>query len=132
MPVDSDYERGKKEGRVDALLDEHTVRLNKINGSIERHAESNERLANAMKTGFDKLAGEMRVMQEEARARDLAVDVARETLAKETERRREELAASAETVTGTWSLRSNKAQVVYLFVTIASLVYAILKGTGKA
>jgi septal ring factor EnvC (AmiA/AmiB activator) len=111
---ESDYERGVKEGRVNALLDEHTSRLNKINGSVERFSKSHESLAKAISVGLEKLAAEMRVMQEEARARELAVKVAADTLAKETERRRQAL----EVPVRNWSIRSNKAAVVYAVICV--------------
>lgn len=126
----SDYERGVKEGRVNALLDEHTSRLNKINGSIERHAKSNESLAKSFSVGFEKLTAEMRKMQEEARARELAVKVAAETLAAETERRRieeerlrEERAQALEVPARAWIVRANKATVVS---TIVAFVLALI------
>jgi len=125
------YEQGLREGRVDALLEEHTSRLSKINGSVERHAKSVETLAKQVSIGFEKVASEMRTMQEDGRARDLAVEVAAETLAKETERRRVE----AETVRveradalnapiRTWNLRANKASVLGGAVTVAAAVEA--------
>lgn len=120
------YEQGLKEGRVDALLEEHTARLNRINGSVERHAKSNETLAKEMKSGFEKVAAEMRTMQEEARARELAVKVAAETLATETERRRAEeerarieRAQALEVPVRAWNLRANRATVVGGVVTAA-------------
>ena len=124
MP-ESDFERGVKEGRVNALLDEHTGRLNKINGSIERFSKSHESLAKAISVGLEKLAAEMRVMQEEARARELAVKVAAETLAKETERRRldaekvrQERAAALEAPVRKWGLRANKASIFYAAICV--------------
>jgi hypothetical protein len=132
----SDYQRGLKEGRVDALLEEHTFRLNKINGSIERHAKSNETLAREFKNGFDKLATEMRVMQEEARARELAVRVAAETLATETERQRQEVetarierAAALEVLPRKWTVRANKATVLGAFLTLVTIFVGVYFAT---
>lgn len=104
----SDYQRGLAEGARDALLGEHTQRLNKINGSVERHAKSVEALTRETRSGFEKLASEIRTMQEDARLDRERVKVAAQTLAAETERRREALADRG----GTWSLRANKATVV--------------------
>jgi hypothetical protein len=125
----TEYERGLKEGRVDALLDEHTQRLNKINGSVERFAKSNEEMAKALREGLELQARELRKLQEEGRARDLAVKVAADTLATETERRREELATAAAGTTTAWSLRSNKATVIYavaaIILGIAAIYFAL-------
>jgi septal ring factor EnvC (AmiA/AmiB activator) len=125
-PEISEFERGRKEGRVDALLEEHTARLNKINGSVERHAKSNETLAKEMRAGFDKVATVIASMQEDARARELAVTVAAETLATETERRRadeerlrQERADALEVPSRAWDIRANKASVVGGAVTLA-------------
>lgn len=127
----SDYQRGLKQGAVDALLSEHTARLNKINGSVERHAKSNENLTKEMRVGFEKLAGEIRTMQEEARLDRERVKVAAETLARETERRRaaieeEKQAAEEEkqASSGAWLLRANKA-------TVASAIVAFLAVAGS-
>ena len=100
----TDYQRGLKEGRVDALLDEHTSRLNKINGSVERHA-----------VAVEQLASEIRQLRDEARLREDAVKVAAATLAEETERRRAALADTG----SRWSLRANKSSVISTFFAIA-------------
>jgi secreted Zn-dependent insulinase-like peptidase len=81
-----DYESGFKQGRIDALLEEHTARLDGINGNIERFAESN-----------DALADEIRTVQEQLRIAAERVVVAASTLAAETERRREALATTDRT-----------------------------------
>jgi hypothetical protein len=126
------YEQGLKEGRVNALLEEHTARLNKINGSVERHAKSVETLAKQMSVGFEKVASEMRTMQEEARARELAVQVAATTLAEETERRRveeerlrEERADALSEQPRTWSLRANKVSASAGITSIALAVATV-------
>lgn len=80
----SEFERGLKEGRIDAMLAEHTAHLERINGSIERFASSNE-----------GIASELRAVQEQLRLAAERVVVAANTLATETERRRAELADSA-------------------------------------
>lgn len=108
----SDYQRGLAEGARDALLGEHTKRLNKINGSVERHAQSVEQLTRTTQQGFEKLASEIRTMQEEARLDRERVRVAADTLAAETERRRKEL----EDASSPWSLRANKAAVVSVLI----------------
>lgn len=121
----TDYERGREEGRVNALLDEHTQRLNKINGSVERHAKSVEALTRTTNAGFEKLAGEIRTMQEEARLDRERVKVAAQTLAQETERRRKELVAASETQSGTWLLRANKATVVSVLVAVGAVAASV-------
>lgn len=126
------YEQGLKEGRVDALLDEHTQRLNKINGSVERHAKSVEGLTKQMTVGFEKVATEIRTMQEEARIREATVKVAAETLAVETERRRgeeerlrKERADALEAPVRAWDIRANKASVTGAIITAISLATAV-------
>lgn len=128
----SDYQRGMKEGRVDALLDEHTQRLNKINGSIERHAKSNENLAKEVRQTRQEIFDQLREMNEAARARDLAVQVAKETLEKETERLRieaerlrTERAQALEVPVRAWGLRANKATVVYGLVAAVLALYTL-------
>lgn len=111
----TEYERGLKEGRVEARLDGHDARFDKINGSIDRFSQSHENLAKAVSVGLEKLAAEIRKMQAEAHARDLAVDVAAKTLAAETERRRVEeegkrlqRAEDLEVAPRKWSVRGVK------------------------
>jgi predicted nucleic acid-binding Zn-ribbon protein len=72
-----EYERGKREGRVDALLEEHTVRLNKINGSVERAAIASE-----------KLIEQVRRLGDEATLREERTKAAAEALAAVTEQKR--------------------------------------------
>ena len=143
MSTLTEYERGKEEGRVTALLDEHTQRLNKINGSVDRFAKSNETLAKTMRDdasktrdALDLLSSALRTMQEEGRARDLAVQVAADTLAKETERRRVEedrlrieRATALEAPARTWDIRASKASVIYLFIALAAIVVTIYFAT---
>jgi septal ring factor EnvC (AmiA/AmiB activator) len=131
-----DYERGKKEGRVDALLEEHTARLNKINGSVERFSKSHDNLAKSVSVGFEKIASEIRTMQEEARLREERVKVAAQTLAAENERRRfaeaaqrtEHEAKMAEPVRA-WGIRANKATVLLGCITVALTIVSIYLAT---
>lgn len=132
----ADYERGKKEGRVDALLEEHTARLNKINGSVERFSKSHDNLAKSVSVGFEKVASEIRTMQEEARLREARVSVAAETLAKETERRRieeerlrVERAAELAVPASIWGVRSSKAAVVFGLATLVLTVVSLYLAT---
>jgi hypothetical protein len=81
MAKKSDFEEGKRAGRVAQTLKEHADHLNAINGSIARSAKASE-----------DLASEIRLLREESRLRDERVTVAAETLATETERRRSALA----------------------------------------
>jgi hypothetical protein len=66
---------------------------------------------------------EIDVMQEAARAEVLAREVARKTLADETERRRREL----EKPERVWLIRSNKANVMYAAVAISVVVYGLFR-----
>ena len=118
----AEYERG----RVDALLEEHTARLNKINGSIEHHARSNEDLARAISTGLERVGNEMRKIQEEVRARDLAAEVAKKTLAAETERRRKELSDLVDANSNRWSVLDHKAGVFVAITAIGALAVSLL------
>jgi hypothetical protein len=129
----TDYERGLKEGRVEARLDGHDARLDKINGSIDRFSKSHDNLSKAVSVGLEKLANEIRKMQEEARARDLAVDIAAKTLAAETERRRSEAeeqrvvrAAALEAPVRVWSLRASKGTVIAAGISFALAVVGVL------
>jgi len=74
-------ERGKREGRIDATIENHTAHLTRINGSIDRFA-----------TELRTVVTEIRSLKEDARLAFERVKVAADTLATETERRREELA----------------------------------------
>jgi len=113
------YERGLKDGAANARLDEAFIRLNKINGNIERHAETSEQLAKEVRQTRQEIFDELRKMNSAAEARDLAVRVAKETLEKETSRLaaqaeslREERALALELPVRTWSLRADKATVI--------------------
>jgi len=77
----TDFERGKEAGRVAQVLQEHSQHLAHINGSIDA---TGQRLA--------ELADEMRGLREDARQREDRVNEAAKVLAKETERRRVNLA----------------------------------------
>lgn len=88
-----DFKRGLKEGRTDALLEEHSKHFQRINGSIDKFIKVAEDNATAMR----ELASEIRTLQEEGRLAEERVKVAATTLATETERRREELAVATST-----------------------------------
>jgi methyl-accepting chemotaxis protein len=88
---ESEFDRGLKEGRIDALLQAHSEHLGRLNGNVEKFGLSNEALAAAIR----ELASEIRTLQEEGRLAEERVNVAATTLARETERRREELATAA-------------------------------------
>lgn len=94
--IPTDFERGQREGRVDALLEAHTKHLGKINGHIEQFTRVVDRLDKSTHAGFDKLEGAILSLQTEGRLAEERVNVAAITLAGETERRRAELAAAAE------------------------------------
>jgi hypothetical protein len=149
-------ERGKKEGRIDALLEEHSAHLAKINGSVADAAKALDGLSTEIHTlsrdsqraldaverelraALRLLGDDIRTLNEELRLRDERVSVAAGVLAKETERRREELAASVETTDRT--TRSNEVQfsrrqqlvalAIATGLTIAGLVLAHPWGGG--
>lgn len=120
--------RGLKEGRTDALLEEHTARLDRINGSIDRHALAMEKLTAVVHDGYEKLDDAIRTMQEEARAAVLAVEVSRATLAKETERRRVALADEGATVDRKFSKRQRLAMLAVALAAVLVTVYFGLQG----
>lgn len=95
MSAVSDFERGVKEGRTDALLDEHTARLDAINGSIGRFSTTVEALAKNVREGLEKVSSAVRTLQEEGRLAEERVNVAAKTLAAEAERHRAELETTA-------------------------------------
>jgi hypothetical protein len=104
----------RKEGETDALLREHSKHLAEINGSVADAASALDALTRevhdlsgegqrALREVQHKLEdanretiSEIRKLQEELRIRDERVATARTTLAEETERRRADLAVTAE------------------------------------
>jgi len=91
----TDFERGKREGRVDATLDDHGRHLSRINGNIAKFATVVETLNSTMLEKLDTIAHEILTLQEDGRSAALAVTVAAETLEADAERRRGELAETA-------------------------------------
>jgi len=124
----SDFDRGKREGRIDALLESHTKSIARLDIHIERQSESIEHLTKAVNKGMAALSDGLRTMQEEGRARDLAVKVAAETLAAETERRREELASAGAAVA--WQFTKRQGLAVIL-IAAAAVVVSILIATKR-
>ena len=106
----SEFERGV----TAAKLEEHARHLATINGSIERSA-----------VAMEAVAKEVRDLSVDFKTQIKMAEAARVALAAETERRREELALAATNATTTWSLRSNKASVAYLFIAFVSTAVAI-------
>lgn len=106
-------ERGKREGRIDALLEEHGLHLERINGSVADAAKELKHLADEvhllsqenqrslrkvdvdLKTALRELASDIRTLKEDQKIRDTALTVAAEGIAKQTEERRGTLAAEA-------------------------------------
>jgi Flp pilus assembly protein TadB len=104
----------RKEGETDALLREHSKHLAEINGSVgdaatalgqltkEVHDLSAEgqralrEVQHKLEDANRETISEIRKLQEELRIRDERVATARTTLAEETERRRADLAITAE------------------------------------
>ena len=70
---------------------------------------------------LEPMRQDIRILQEDGRAAKLAVTVARDTLATETERRREELAVSIRTADRKWSLRGSKTAWVMGFIAFGAL-----------
>ena len=137
----NDYDRGLKEGRIDALLESHTKGITRINGNIERFAKSIETLEATVNEGMEKLSSAVRTLQEQGRAAALAVQVAAETLEADAARRRLELetkatelaaTASALAATETKSDRSftKRQQLAVLVVAIGAVIVTILTATG--
>ena len=122
-----DFERGKREGRVDALLESHGRSITAIRDEIKRFTALVESLSATVHKALDQLSDGLRTMQEEGRARDLAVKVAAETLAKETERRRAELETSVATTDRSFTKRERIAGLVLGAVTV---VVTVLAATG--
>lgn len=142
MSVVSDFDRGKKEGRTDATLAEHTARLDGIEGSLTRFGSAIEALANAMREGLAKLSAEIGMLQEQGRSAALAVKVAADTLAADASRRRVELEATAKelavkasalaatetTNDRSFSKRAKILGLVFTVVTGAASIYFGLHG----
>ncbi len=130
------HARGQKEGRMDALLAEHSEHLAKINGSIERAALAEEALEKVvasldvhtqdalrklevqLKLAIANVASDVRTLNEDARLRDERVSVAARTLATETERRRTELADTASAGSNKFTRRQ---QIAALALTVIGL-----------
>ncbi len=88
------FERGLKEGRIDAKLDEHSRHLAAVNGSIERSA-----------TALESVAKEVRDLRVAFDTQVKTAEAATKALANETERRREALAVSVSAGDQTFSRR---------------------------
>ena len=134
----NDFDRGKREGRVDALLESHTKSILRINGNVERFSKALEQLASDVREGIADLSDGLRTMQEEGRARDLAVKVAADTLADETERRRDEeerlrkeRATALEAPVRKWGIRANVVSVVYFSLAFVAIVVGALTAVGR-
>lgn len=107
-----DLDAARKEGHDDATLAAHSLHLLNINGSLERTADALVALTTEihklgadsqrdlrdverkMKESVDRLALDIRTLNEDQRVRDTALTVAAEGLAKQTEERREALAST--------------------------------------
>lgn len=79
------FAAGQEAGRVAQILVEHAAHFAKINGSIDKSVEA-----------LHELASEVRGLREDMRLGEERVEVAATVLAEETERRRRELAGTAE------------------------------------
>lgn len=110
-PVPDEFERGRKEGRIDALLEAHSEHLGIINGSIERSAKALEAVAETVR--------------ELGRKFDLQIGIAeaaRVALAEETERRRRELADKSDERNTTWSKREKIITAIFSGLSAFSLL----------
>ena len=119
----SEFDSGVKEGKIDAHLQEHDRRLDAINGNIAKFTTSVRELATTVRKGLDGLASEIRTLQEEGRLAERERTSREQTLAKETERRREELALTATALSAQESTSdrkfSKRERLVALAVTVA-------------
>jgi hypothetical protein len=102
---ESDLDRGRKEGHIDALLVQHTKRLSAISDCVDKLSGAVSELGETLRTGLLDLASSIRTLQEEGRLAEERVKVAAVTLATETERRREELAQSLASGDRKWTKR---------------------------
>jgi len=125
----SEFERGVKEGKDDATLASNTARLDALNGSLAANVRALDALAVTMREGFDAVNGAIRILQEEGRAAVLALEVAAQTLAKETERRRAELEGSTATTDRTWSKRERLAALA-LTIILSLLGFYLARRSG--
>ena len=107
-----DFERGKREGRLDALVAEHTNHLGLINGSIERFA-----------AGTEALAAEIRELRTDFRLQIAAADAAARALAAETERRRQALADADRSGDSRFSRRERLAGLVVAVAAVCVSVW---------
>lgn len=108
----SEFERGVKEGRIDAKLEDHARHLETINGSVERSAAALENVVTEVR--------ELRVAFEtQVRTAKLVA----ETLAAETERRREALADTAITDDRQFTKRQQIAGLALATITVIVTVY---------
>lgn len=116
---ESEFERGKKEGHVEAQLAEHSQHLSRINGSIDRFTDVTRDAAAATR----ELSSEIRTLQEEGRLAAERVRVAAATLATETERRRAELAETVSSGDRRFSKRERLAALLIALVAALAAVY---------
>lgn len=126
-------ERGRKEGRVDATLDQHSQHLKRINGNIERFAESVESLETAVRLGLEEVREHIRAIQEERRLDQERVETARKVLAEETERRRAtqerervERADALAIPVRKWAILSSKGVVVSAIASVVLIAVTYL------
>lgn len=128
---ESEYARGLREGRVEARLDSHDERFEKLNGSLGRHAAATEKLA----IEIAGLASNIRTLEESGKLAAERVETTRKTLAEETERRKDALEVTADELTlrerGSDRKWTKWQQAAALAVAISAVIVTILIGTGK-
>ena len=121
------------------LRDDMNVRLDKIEVKLDDRVTVG--VFRALRSDLDaalariiEVEREIDVLQEAGRAEALAREVAATTLARETERRRleaeavrKERAIALESPVRTWSIRGNKANVAYVCVGIAVILYGVFR-----
>jgi septal ring factor EnvC (AmiA/AmiB activator) len=117
-----EFSRGRESGRQDQQLDDHAQHLAKINGSIERFS-----------TSLDGLQAEVSQLREDLRTRDTRETAAKETLAAETQRRKEALEVTAADIKGvadakdrTFTRREKLMGMAFTAIGTGSLLYGFL------
>ena len=137
----AEFHRGVKEGRVDALLEQHSEHLAQINGSVARAGLAAEalttavnsltsdttasliRLEQVLRDALADVASDVRTLNEDARVRDQVTEATRAALAAETERRRVELGDMAAAGSSRFTRRQ---QLAALTLTVLGLVVSYL------
>lgn len=131
---ESEFAKGVKEGRTDALLVEHSKHLGAINGSVAKTAAALTALKQEVHDGIAELASAIRTLEEQGRLAEERVETTRRTLATETERRKDALEVTADELTlrerGADRKWSKWQQVAALAVAVSAVIVTILAASG--